>query len=138
METAPLILTVDDDPCVSRVVQLKLENAGFRVEKAVTAEEALAKIVRHKPDIIITDVKMPGMTGIELCRKCEDVLSGHEYLTIVLTSQLDEASRHWVESSPRRRFISKPFSPRKVLETIEAYLRTRPAALVPEQAGSPV
>jgi len=119
-----LVLTVDDDPCVSRVVQLKLENAGYRVVKAVTAEEAMGKIQQLKPDIIITDVKMPGMSGIELCRQCEQVLPTHECMMIVLTSQLDEQSKQWVESRPNRRYIPKPFSPRRILETVNEY-RTR-------------
>ena len=116
-----LVLTVDDDPCVSRVVQLKLENAGYRVVKAVTAEEALVKIQELRPDVIITDVKMPGMSGIELCKRCEEVLPGHDFMMIVLTSQLDEPSKRWVESNPKRRYIPKPFSPRRILETIEGY-----------------
>ena len=121
----PLVLTVDDDPCVSRVVQLKLENAGYRVVKAVTAEEALVKIQELHPDVIITDVKMPGMSGIELCRKCEEVLPDHDFMMIVLTSQLDEPSKQWVESNPKRRYISKPFSPRRILETVDNYCAAR-------------
>lgn len=124
-----LVLSVDDDPCVSRVVQLKLENAGYRVIKAVTAEEALAKITSLRPDVVITDVKMPGMSGIDLCKACEELLPDAEYLTIVLTAQLDDDSKRWVESSPRRRFISKPFSPRKVLTTIEEYWEQRTACI---------
>ena len=120
-----LVLSVDDDPCVSRVIQLKLENAGYRVEKATTAEEAIVKIKAMRPDVIITDVKMPGMSGIDLCKACEGLLPGHDIFTIVLTSQLDDKSRIWVESSPKRRFISKPFSPKMVLSTIEDYKRAR-------------
>ena len=120
-----LVLSVDDDPCVSRVVQLKLENAGYRVEKATTAEEAVVKIRALKPDVIITDVKMPGMSGIELCRKCEEVLPDHDFMMIVLTSQLDEPSRQWVESNPKRRYIPKPFSPRRILETVDGYRDSR-------------
>jgi len=119
-----LILSVDDDPCVSRVVQLKLQQAGYEVVKACTAEEAFIKIQELRPDVIITDVKMPGMSGIELCKLCENSCK-HDHLIIVLTSQLDEDSREWVESSPRRLFISKPFSPRKILETIELYRQGR-------------
>jgi len=125
-----LVLSVDDDPCVSRVVQLKLENAGYRVEKAVTAEEAIGKIQELKPDVIITDVKMPGMSGIELCKACEAMRPDDDFLMIVLTSQLDEQSKRWVESSPKRRFLAKPFSPRKVLATIEEYRESRRMACV--------
>ena len=120
-----LVLTVDDDPCVSRVVQLKLEKAGYRVVKAVTAEEAFENIQQLKPDVIITDVKMPGMSGIELCRRCEQVLSSDDFMMIVLTSQLDEQSKKWVESRPNRRYIAKPFSPRRILDTVNEYRASR-------------
>jgi len=124
-----LVLTVDDDPCISRVVQLKLERAGYEVIRAVTAEEALAKIKKVYPGVIITDVKMPGMSGIDLCKACDEMLPDDDFLTIVLTAQLDEETMLWVESSPRRRFISKPFSPRKILATIEEYRMAREAAV---------
>jgi len=116
-----LVLSVDDDPCISRVVQLKLENAGYKVVRAVTAEEALVKIKDIHPDVIITDVMMPGMNGIDLCKACDEMLPDGDFLTIVLTGQVDDELKTWVESSPRRRFISKPFSPRKILATIEKY-----------------
>ena len=125
-----LVLTVDDDPCISRVVQLKLEHAGYEVIRAVTAEEALAKIKKVHPGVIITDVKMPGMNGIDLCKACDEMLPDDDYLTIVLTAQLDEETRLWVENSPRRRFISKPFSPRKILAIIEEYRMSREDASV--------
>ena len=121
----PLILTVDDEPCVCRVLQLKLERAGYRVERALTAEEAFGKVCTLKPDVLVTDVKMPGMSGIELCRALEKVLDPTSYLTIVLTSQLDPEAQAWVESSPHRKFVSKPFSPREVHSIIKTYLESR-------------
>jgi len=121
MNDKPLVLSVDDDPAISRVVQLKLELSGYRVERAMTAEEAIEKIEQLRPDVIVTDVKMPGMGGIELCRVCEQYHDQWEFLMIVLTSQLDEADRQYVESSPWRRFLQKPFSPRKLVEVINEY-----------------
>ena len=125
-----LVLSVDDDPCISRVVQLKLENAGYKVVRAVTAEEALVKIKEIHPDVIITDVMMPGMNGIDLCKACDEMLPDGDFLTIVLTGQVDEEIKAWVESCPRRRFISKPFSPRKILATIEEYRAARESVCV--------
>ena len=121
MEETPLVMSVDDDPAISRVLQLKLEHNGFRFERAMTAEEALEKIPALRPDVIITDVKMPGMGGIELCRACEGFYHEWMFLMIVLTSQLDADDRRYVESSPRRRFIQKPFSPRAVLTVINQF-----------------
>jgi CheY-like chemotaxis protein len=121
----PLILTVDDEPCVCRVLKLKLARAGYQVEQALTAEEALEKLRTLDPDVLVTDVKMPGMSGIDLCRAVEKLRDPCSYLTIVLTSQLDPETREWVESSPVRKFVSKPFSPREVQAIIEEYLASR-------------
>jgi CheY-like chemotaxis protein len=122
MDDKPLVVSVDDDPAISRVVQLKLEMSGFRVERFLTAEQALERIPDLRPNVIVTDVRMPGMGGIELCRACERFYDQWDFLTIVLTSQLDEGDRGYVESSPRRRFLQKPFSPRRIVEVIREYL----------------
>ncbi len=115
----PLVLSIDDDPAIGRVVQLKLQLSGFRVERAMTADEAMENIQMLRPDVIITDVRMPGMSGIEFCRACEQFRDEWEFIIIVLTSQLNEADQAYVESDPRRRFVQKPFSPRKLVEVVK-------------------
>ena len=115
----PLALSIDDDPAVGRVLQLKLQLSGYRVERAMTADEAMESIQRLRPDVIITDVRMPGMSGIEFCRVCEQFRDEWEFIIIVLTSQLDKADQAYVESDPRRRFLQKPFSPRHLIEVIK-------------------
>jgi len=127
----PLILTVDDEPCIGRVVQLKLENAGYDVERANSGAEGLEKFVRLRPDILITDVKMPGMSGIELCARCEEYRGAWPFLVIVLTSQLDERTQVWLEKDADRKYLPKPFSPREILRTVREYLgaaKREPAA----------
>lgn len=119
MNEKPLAITVDDDPAISRIVQMKLQHAGFTVERVMTAEAALELIEQLHPDVIITDVKMPGMSGIEMCRECERFFPQWDFVMIVLTSQLNDADREYVESDPRRRFLQKPFSPRKLLAVVE-------------------
>ena len=141
--TKPLVLSVDDEPCIGRVVQLKLRNAGFDVERASSGVEGLEIFLALRPDVLITDVKMPGMSGIELCRRCEEYRGSWPFLIIVLTSQLDEETRAWLEQSAGRRYLPKPFSPREILRTIQEYLAGRDEAVEPaaeppaEPAGEP-
>ena len=134
----PLILSVDDEPCIGRVMQLKLRNAGYEVERATSGTEGLEKFVALRPDVLITDVKMPGMTGIELCARCEEYSGAWPFLIIVLTSQLDEQTREWLDGGQNRCYLPKPFSPREIVRTVEEYLQSRqmPATLAAEGVAS--
>jgi len=123
----PLILSVDDEPCISRVVQLKLQNADYDVVRATCGLEGLQKFVELRPDVLITDVRMPGMSGIELCRRCEEYHQDWPFLVIVLTSQLDKETQAWLEKNPNRKYLPKPFSPREVLRMVREYLGGRAA-----------
>ncbi|MFH1731681.1 MAG: response regulator [Planctomycetota bacterium] len=118
----PLVLTVDDEPCIGRVVQLKLQNAGYDVVRANSGAEGLEKFVELRPDVLITDVKMPGMSGIELCARCEEYREAWPFLIIVLTSQLDEQTQAWLQKGPHRSYLPKPFSPREILRTVQEYM----------------
>jgi DNA-binding response OmpR family regulator len=128
----PLILSVDDEPCIGRVVQLKLHHAGYDVERASSGLEGLEKFVAMRPDVLITDVKMPGMSGIELCRRCEEYRNSWPFLIIVLTSQLDEETRDWLAAQSNCQYMPKPFSPREVLRLVSGYIRNRDATAVEE------
>ena len=123
----PLILTVDDEPCISRVVQLKLQNADFEVVRAASGTEGLSKFIALRPDVLITDVRMPGMSGIDLCTRCEEYKGAWPFLIIVLTSQLDEETQLWLEQDRNRKYLQKPFSPREVLRVVREYLAEREA-----------
>jgi len=118
----PLVLSIDDDPCVGRVIQLKLEADGIRTIRTITAEDGLQTIREQHPDVVITDVKLPGLSGIELCRVLEPLQVARPFLVIVLTSRIDPESQIWVESSALRRFVSKPFSPRALAGIVRQHL----------------
>lgn len=133
--TKPLILSVDDEPCIGRVVQLKLQNAGYDVVRATSGPEGLEKFVELRPDVLITDVRMPGMSGIELCGRCEEYRGAWASLVIVLTSQLDEETKTWLEEDSHRTYLPKPFSPREVLRTVQEYLSSREAAAVASEGA---
>lgn len=124
----PLILSVDDEPCIGRVVQMKLQNAGYDVVRANSGAEGLERFIECRPDVLITDVRMPGMSGIELCTRCEEYRGAWPFLIIVLTSQLDEGTQTWLEEQSDRKYLPKPFSPREVLRTVEEYIEAQEAS----------
>jgi two-component system phosphate regulon response regulator PhoB len=125
-----MVLTVDDEPCIGRVVELKLRNAGCEVLRATSGTEGLERFLERRPDVLITDVKMPGMSGIELCRRCEEYRGEWPFLIIVLTSQLDDETRNWLSQGTHRKYLPKPFSPREILRTVQEYLVTREEVVV--------
>ena len=61
-----LVLAVDDETSILRIIQMQLENDGFEVDTAATGEEAIEKVAAIDPDIVVLDVMMPGMDGLEV------------------------------------------------------------------------
>jgi len=122
----PLVLTIDDDPSVGRVLELKLRAEGYRTVRVITAEDGLEKIHSLRPDVVVTDLKLPGVSGLELCRICEALQAQQPFLIIVLTSQVDRSEQDWIETSELRCHVTKPFSPRAVASIIRQYVQNAP------------
>jgi CheY-like chemotaxis protein len=97
-ESGKLILVIDDDKDLAEIISLKLEQAGFKVEKAHDGESGMAKAKEIKPDLILLDVKMPGMTGIQVLSKIktDPELAG---LKVIFLTNLGEAEdqNSWVD-----------------------------------------
>lgn len=124
-QNGPLILSVDDDPCISRVVQLKLGDSGYRVIRAENGPDGLRQFIDQTPDVLITSVRMPGMSGIELARRCLECRGHWPFLIIVHTYQVDEGTMQWLRGTDDVVYVPKPFSPRKLLRIIDCYIRNR-------------
>jgi CheY-like chemotaxis protein len=124
MTENPLILVVDDEPFVPRVLELKLGRAGYRVITAPNGLRGLELIAREHPQVVITDISMPGMDGFELCREAQKYRKDHNFLLIVITSRTEREMRQWMDSIPDLIFFEKPLSPRSLLRTVDAYLAT--------------
>jgi len=116
-----VVLVADDEPYVIRVVKLKLSNAGYEVITASNGLEALEKIKTLKPDVVISDVNMPKLSGKELCFRAIPLKKEKEFLTIVMTSSIEKEDRDWAEAMDKTVFIEKPFSPKKLMQIIGTY-----------------
>ncbi|TDJ23434.1 MAG: response regulator [Gammaproteobacteria bacterium] len=109
------ILLVDDEPHVIRVMRLSLERAGYTVRQAGNGEQALQEIRNTQPDMLITDIDMPRMTGKELCLTIAQEMPDRSFGIYVLTSRTAQEHREWSAQLPRLRFMEKPVSIRQLL-----------------------
>ena len=122
------ILVADDESHILNVVSLKLRNAGFRVVTARDGQEALELAASEKPDLLITDYHMPQLSGIELCQKLKQDPATSSIPAIMLTARGYQLEPSDTEQSGILRMLSKPFSPRQLLTTVNEVLDQAEAA----------
>ena len=120
MKDKPYILLVDDDPNISRLVQLYLEKEGFEVKTADRGDDALAMFRKMPPDLMLLDVMLPGMDGWQVCRTIRKTSS---IPIIMLTAKDETFDKVLGLELGADDYIVKPFSPREVLARIKAVLR---------------
>ncbi|MCX5648656.1 MAG: response regulator [Planctomycetota bacterium] len=115
------ILVADDEAPIANVVAMKLRNAGLEVIVAMDGLEAYELAIAERPDFMITDLQMPGMSGLELCARLVAELDGG-IPTILLTAKGFELTAESVRELPVRRIMTKPFSPRELLAQVQELL----------------
>ena len=116
-----LVLVVEDEPAIADVITLYLTRAGYRVRVESDGVVALEVIRAQRPDAIVLDVGLPGMDGIELCRRLR---SGGDWTPIVfVTARDDEVDRVVGLELGADDYLTKPFSPRELVARIGSVLR---------------
>jgi len=129
------ILIVDDDALTRRFVRAVLEGLGFVIEEAENGQEALSAARTFRPDVVILDVTMPGLSGIEVARLLAD-----ESKVLMLTGVDDPDVEAEAHSAGAAGYLVKPFSPRELLDCVEQLLGPLPIpeAEVPRLEGAAV
>jgi DNA-binding response OmpR family regulator len=125
------ILVVDDEPIVRDVVVRYLRRDGYRTREAATGDEAREILETEPPELVVLDVMLPGMDGLELCRwiRAQSALP-----VIMLTARGDETDRVVGLELGADDYVTKPFSPRELAARVRNVLRrTRDAAVDAEQ-----
>ncbi|MBC7260088.1 MAG: response regulator transcription factor [Chloroflexi bacterium] len=115
-----LILVVDDESRMVRFIQTNLEMDGFRVISASNGLDALEKVRKELPDLVILDVMMPEMDGfetLEMIREHSDVP------VIMLTVKSEDSDKHQAFTAGADDYLTKPFSPRELSDRVKAVLR---------------
>ena len=115
------ILIVDDEPDVSRVLKISLRPRGYEVESLCDSRLALARLRSFAPDVLITDVQMPGLSGRELCELIETEMPQRDFLILVMTAMSWRENVEWVRRIRNAEFLEKPISPRSVVARLQAY-----------------
>jgi len=114
------ILIVDDDPQIREVLQIALERGGYDNDWAGNAKAAQAKIASVAPDLIVLDIGLPGMDGLELCR---NIRRSSEIPVLFLSARADEIDRVLGLELGADDYVTKPFSPRELLARIKVILK---------------
>ncbi len=115
------ILIADDEPHVLRVLKMSLEKEGYAVDVCANGMEAVEKLKQEEPDILITDIQMPQMTGEELCRYIAQRMPERRFLIFVLTSRTEIEHREWSREINNLLFLEKPVSIRNLVEKLDGY-----------------
>ena len=118
-------LVVDDEPPLVQVVSGYLAREGFDVVSAADGEAAVAAAREHRPDVIVLDLMLPGVDGVEACRRIRTFSDAY---IIMLTAKSDEVDKLIGLSVGADDYLTKPFSPRELVARVRAMLR-RPRAV---------
>ncbi len=114
------ILVVDDEPQIRRVLRSTLSNQGYVITEAKTGEEAVESVRKDKPDLVLLDVNMPGIGGIEACR---EIRQASEAPIIMLTVRNAERDKVQALDAGADDYVAKPFGIEELLARIRAALR---------------
>jgi len=119
------ILVVDDEPQIRRMMRATLTSTGHQVDEARTGEEALEKFREFLPDLVLLDLNMPGMGGVEACKS---IRAGSDVPIIILTVRNTEKEKVEALDAGADDYVSKPFGMQELLARIRAALRRAPSS----------
>lgn len=114
------ILIVEDTPSEMELISYYLRESGYSVISAVTAKDGLNKAIERKPDVIVTDVVMPGMSGFELCRNLKKHPATERVPIVICTSKNQEIDRLWGMKQGADAYITKPFTREQLIRIIRS------------------
>lgn len=120
MSKQPTILICDDEVHILHVVGLKLRSAGYHVLTSTNGVEGLRLALQHRPQLIMTDYRMPGMNGLELCHMLRDHPETAHAVLVLLTARGANLPDDELEQLKLSAIFSKPFSPREVVAHVQA------------------
>ena len=129
-----VIVLAEDDAHILRVVSIWLKQNHHTVFEAANGRQALSLVIEHRPDILITDVNMPVMDGIELVKAC-DAQALPRMGTIMLTSRCDQNEIHAGLEGLRIMLHAKPFSPSRLMAEVEGLIAGVQAEAVQADIG---
>lgn len=131
------ILVVDDDPTIAEVVTRYLHHAGYAVERAADGAAALAQAAAVRPDLVVLDLMLPEIDGLEVCRRLRADPAARGVPIVMLTAKGEEQDRINGLELGADDYVTKPFSPRELVLRIQSVLRRSAASGASGTAGAP-
>ena len=126
---ASRILVVDDEQSIRTIVEYALRDAGFEVATASRGDDALAAVARDPVDLVVLDLMLPGMDGLEVCRR---IRAERNVPIIILSAKGEELDKVLGLELGADDYVTKPFSPRELVSRVKANLRRARAEPEPE------
>jgi phosphate regulon transcriptional regulator PhoB len=127
------VLVVDDERDIRELVRFHLTQEGYAVREAETGEQALEEVARERPGLLVLDLMLPGVDGLEVCRQLRAGEATRTLPIIMLTARAAEVDRVLGLELGADDYVTKPFSPRELLARVRAVLRRA----VPEDVPVP-
>ena len=128
------ILVVEDNPDILELVAYNLEAQGYEVVRAMTGENGLSQAARAEPDLVILDVMLPGINGLDVCRKLKQQEATRFLPVILLTAKSEDTDIISGLELGADDYITKPFSPKVLIARVRALLRRVSEDKVPDAA----
>lgn len=116
------VLVVEDTPSEMALMSHYLSEGGYRVIGAPSGQEGLDKAIAQKPDVIVSDIVMPGISGFELCRKLKRLPETSEVPVVLCSSKRQNIDRVWGMRQGAKAYLTKPYTRDELLEAVQMVL----------------
>jgi two-component system, OmpR family, alkaline phosphatase synthesis response regulator PhoP len=129
------VLVVEDDADIRELIRYNLAQEGFAVEEAADGPQALERVRRHIPDLMVLDLMLPGMPGLEICRQMRAGRETAHLPILIVTAKGTEVDKVLGLEMGADDYVVKPFSPREVIARVKALLRRAHLLAEPDPGG---
>jgi len=131
------IVAIEDEPDLLEVLEYNLGREGYQVEAATDGDEGLELIFKHRPDLVLLDLMLPGIDGLEICRRVRSESSTRSVPIIMVSAKGEESDIILGLELGADDYVTKPFSPRELVARVRSVLRRSRSAST-EDAESPI
>jgi CheY-like chemotaxis protein len=121
-KAAPLVLVVEDELHSRRIAVMALEHAGFRCAQATDVQEALEALRRERPDVVVMDINLPGIDGLQLTRWLKDDDLTHTIPVVAVTAYTMEGDADLTQAAGCDAYIGKPYDPSVLVREVRRLL----------------